>query len=842
MSDWPQLNPGPISPDETMLDPSVEATVRRPAPPGTRPARALAATDSSAPARTTLDSPSGPAAPAPTVLDPRAQITAPAPTSPDPRAQPVPTKLDNPAGTGTPGGTPLPAGYFRINLPQGLAQRFELVELLGTGTEAEVWRVRERTTGADFAYKSFFHEPRFTIELNSDRYRKHFRPEHTVVVYERGQEAGQHYELMEYCAGGTLAATVGTAWTPARLREVVGELGAALHSMHPVVHGDVKPTNVLIRTEDPLDLVMTDFGLTIDLDQRSHVPGGGRGTIAYLAPGAGATVRTSGDWWSMGITILELLLGRNVFQAPDGSWLPTHVIDEHNATRPVPLDEVGDERFRLLLRGLLQRNPDQRWRWAEVDAWLRGESPEVADDVGWDATGPVSPEFTDASARPFTFEGKPFYVPAELGLALIASDRADRVARGVELDELVEWVAACRDGASVARIAKNGGLRPRLKIDLIAAVLQGAGRARYAGFDLQSAGQLRALAQGESESVLGELYDQRVLRHFGRELNVPNLGVLDDNWRRLVEDADRLIPEKLSDRAKPATLRFGLAAALSGGGPQAGLADLARGSTTTAVYSVAWMEGLRAKRADGAAGSIAFLATLPFAEKEAAELAVQKERNDARERENHLARLRVRIQELEVSSRSPRMGGRRVVRALRDAIVTGLFASFATFVVIGLGGGLVYWLLGLFFPQMVPMPDVSARFFRLMGEPVSSDWRGVVAWVWYIFLQLGLVPISVSFFAMRVCAVHFGEPRRRWGKGIAIGLLVVFWLVAPVMRYGWRFANGFNFGLMTWTATIFILGQIVDMVTSGSEVSMNRLRADQRAELARARDELARLA
>lgn len=71
-----------------------------------------------------------------------------------------------------------------------------------------------------------------------------------------------------------------------------------------MLHGDVKPENVLVRrASNPFDLVYTDFGLSVQLLNRSRVSANGRGTPAYSAPGALHRTSLQADWWSLGMIV-----------------------------------------------------------------------------------------------------------------------------------------------------------------------------------------------------------------------------------------------------------------------------------------------------------------------------------------------------------------------------------------------------------------------------------------------------------------------------------------------------------------------------------------------------------
>ncbi|HRI69597.1 MAG TPA: serine/threonine-protein kinase, partial [Polyangium sp.] len=169
--------------------------------------------------------------------------------------------------------------------------RYLLLEQVGRGGFAHVWRARDRQTGTDVAIKvlrsDLAHEPQ--------RRERFFRGarimaelEHPAVVRvleQKGEDGGYHYFVMEFVPGGDLRQAVlrGDVLRNAGLFMVL-EVGTALAKAHErgVIHRDVKPANILLHADGSPRL--TDFDLVAAVDTTGGTRSGALGTFVYAAP------------------------------------------------------------------------------------------------------------------------------------------------------------------------------------------------------------------------------------------------------------------------------------------------------------------------------------------------------------------------------------------------------------------------------------------------------------------------------------------------------------------------------------------------------------------------------
>ncbi len=264
------------------------------------------------------------------------------------------------------------AGLLR--LPAVLAARHRVIRPFpSTGAEAELLLLEPSAGGPPVVAKIYRGGliPKAGVRQRLQGLESRYR----VETLESGVADGHYFELMEYCAGGSLKDLARNGPLPlGTLHAVAAQVAAALAAVHAagLVHRDLKPDNILLRSREPLRLVLADFGIASVLDATQRFTGTAR-TLHYGAPeGLSGIVDAKTDYWALGILLLEMALGRHPF-----AGLSDAVILHHLATRRVDASGVEDAGLRKLLRGLLLRDPALRWGGTEVDRWLAHDSSQA---------------------------------------------------------------------------------------------------------------------------------------------------------------------------------------------------------------------------------------------------------------------------------------------------------------------------------------------------------------------------------------------------------------------------------------------------------------------------------
>lgn len=453
---------------------------------------------------------------------------------------------------------PATSEYVSHNLPPGLQTRFSIVRELGRGSEAYVY-LCESDSDEQVAIKLYHHTPGFAFDPRDARYRDRFTREHAVQLLDRGQDHGVSFEVLEYCVGGTLADLL--ARSPRTgdgvfALQVLVELSEALATLQSnegglrLVHADIKPSNILVRTIEPLDLVFTDFGLTVDLEGRTHMTNTGAGTVAYAAPGSAFSHRAEDDWWSLGMVLFEVIIGRAYFQAADGRHLGERSIEEQLAVRDIDISEIGDsaiaepDRWMLLLAGLLTRDYNHRWGATEVRRWRAGESPEVHRGAAAVTTS-ASAWHTTRTTQPFVLWGDTtVQTPHELGVAFAGDPKAAaRVVTGTEINRVLKWL--WNDAGLDDPLAGiQGGWQAAEIVAYMTARLAPEQPINYRGCDISTTPLLQQAVlaavgstKSGSEDIRSRLYDSRLLGFLADPVYRPTYDSLDANWHDVTQFA-----------------------------------------------------------------------------------------------------------------------------------------------------------------------------------------------------------------------------------------------------------------------------------------------------------------
>ncbi|MFJ4006078.1 serine/threonine-protein kinase [Streptomyces sp. NPDC090023] len=259
--------------------------------------------------------------------------------------------------------------------------RYRLQQRLGSGAFATVWLAHDDELDAAVAVKVLADNWSHRLDvrerfLSEARLLRRAGSSRVVQVYDIGElDDGRPYFVMEYADGGTVADLLAAGPLPVaealELTALAARGAAALHEAG-IVHRDVKPTNLLLRTapDGGRRLLLADLGLAKSLAQASALTLAA-GSAGYqppeqAEPNAGIDERA--DVYSLGAVGYELLTG-TVPGAPGKVEPPIR-----------PRADLDPAVERAVLRAL---EPDRERRWPSARAF--------ADELDRLAAGPARP-------------------------------------------------------------------------------------------------------------------------------------------------------------------------------------------------------------------------------------------------------------------------------------------------------------------------------------------------------------------------------------------------------------------------------------------------------------------
>jgi serine/threonine protein kinase len=187
-----------------------------------------------------------------------------------------------------------------------------------------------------------------------------------------GRSQGYYVMILEFVDGTDLRQLIGPmhlARRPldlARAREIFTGVSAGLVTAHKInlLHRDIKPDNILIRSRDGI-AKLADFGISKIMQSGGTGSGTVAGTLPYMAPEAlNGRPGIASDLWSLSVTLYEMVTGRLPFW-DENLFVLKQKIDLDEPVAPQRLNpEVDDRLAELMLRGL-EKDPKRRFRSAQ---------------------------------------------------------------------------------------------------------------------------------------------------------------------------------------------------------------------------------------------------------------------------------------------------------------------------------------------------------------------------------------------------------------------------------------------------------------------------------------------
>ena len=255
-----------------------------------------------------------------------------------------------------------------------LAQRYEIIEIIGEGGMAFVYKTHDRILDRVVAVKvlkdEYSNDPsfveKFRIEALAAAKLSH---PNIVNIFDVGQQNNKHYIVMEYVEGKTLQDFI-TLHAPLSVNKAVdfaSMICDGLQAAHEngIIHRDIKPHNILITKSGIVKVA--DFGIAQAVSKKTLTFNGHiEGTVHYIAPeqAKGEPVTPATDLYSLGCVLYEMLTGNVPFDAES----PITVVLKHIHDEPVLPREINQDipiGLQNVILKSMEKNPARRFKTAE---------------------------------------------------------------------------------------------------------------------------------------------------------------------------------------------------------------------------------------------------------------------------------------------------------------------------------------------------------------------------------------------------------------------------------------------------------------------------------------------
>jgi serine/threonine-protein kinase len=256
-----------------------------------------------------------------------------------------------------------------------LNNRYELLELLGSGGMAQVYKSKdlmlERLVAIKILKPEYSTNPMVQVRFRQEaKAIANLSHPNIVTVHDFGFDQKQLFIVMEYLSGQNLKQLIkkNGYYDPGDALPTMIQICAGLGYAHRagIVHCDVKPHNVIVTSDHRVKV--TDFGIAraisgINPDEQNEVIWG---SPLYFSPeqAGGKAPSPASDVYSAGVVFYEMLTGRPPFVAKTAESL-ARLHREAVPGDPALVNEKISPQLNQVILKVLAKEPSSRYRTAD---------------------------------------------------------------------------------------------------------------------------------------------------------------------------------------------------------------------------------------------------------------------------------------------------------------------------------------------------------------------------------------------------------------------------------------------------------------------------------------------
>lgn len=249
-----------------------------------------------------------------------------------------------------------------------LGNRYEIIEKIGTGGMADVYKGKDHKLNRHVAIKVLKAEyssnknfvSKFKVEAQSAAGLMH---QNIVNVYDVGEENGTYFFVMELVEGITLKSYIEKK-IRLSIKEALSiaiQVANGIEAAHNngIIHRDIKPQNIIISREGKVKVA--DFGIARAASSDT-ITSHAMGSVHYTSPeqARGGYSDAKSDIYSIGITIFEMVTGRVPFDGETTVSIAIKHIQEEMPSPRLYVPDIPISVEKIILK-CTQKNPDRRY-------------------------------------------------------------------------------------------------------------------------------------------------------------------------------------------------------------------------------------------------------------------------------------------------------------------------------------------------------------------------------------------------------------------------------------------------------------------------------------------------
>ena len=246
-------------------------------------------------------------------------------------------------------------------------ENYIILEMIGEGAFGKVYKGQRKCTNQIVAIKKIIKKGKKEKELKNLRQEidiLHRLYHENIIQCLDSFETNTEFCLVTELATGQLYEIVqeDKKLPENEIKNIALQLTSALFYLHSnnIIHRDIKPQNVLISASGIIKIC--DFGFARAIDNKTMITSI-KGTPLYMAPELlkEYPYNKKADLWSLGVILYELYVGQPPFYTNSFNVLMNKIMKED-----IRYPESMSSDFKDFLRGLLVKNPKDRWDWPKI--------------------------------------------------------------------------------------------------------------------------------------------------------------------------------------------------------------------------------------------------------------------------------------------------------------------------------------------------------------------------------------------------------------------------------------------------------------------------------------------